>query len=108
MHYAIDMIQWIITASAYYILSDHNKGKIGSHNETLYLAINCDVRSSLFGEYFEEKLVCNKEVPLQHRGGPGEGCTCNHRQNGDKQHPRFGKYITVYGSPKLYSGSNDI
>ena len=57
------MIQWIITA--YYILSDHNKGKIGSHNETLYLAINCDVRSSLVGEYFEEKLVCNKEVPLQ-------------------------------------------
>ena len=41
-------------------------------------------------------------------GGPGEGCTCNHRQNGDKQHARFGKYITVYGSPKLYSGSNDI
>ena len=41
-------------------------------------------------------------------GGPGEGCTCNHRQNGDKQHARFGKYITVYGSPKMYSGSNDI
>ena len=41
-------------------------------------------------------------------GGPGKGCTCNHRQNGDKQHARFGKYITVYGSPKLYSGSNDI
>ena len=46
--------------------------------------------------------------PPVHRGGPGEGCTCNHRQNGDKQHARFGKYITVYGSPKLYSGSNDI
>ena len=83
-----------------------------THGQTLpgRFAISSETIDRRFGVVYRDVITGSREsrVHHYHRGGPGEGCTCNHRQNGDKQHARFGKYITVYGSPKLYSGSNDI